>query len=134
MADTHLSIVLSAPLTSLCRQVSVLLSAHYEHLYLKNKIVSIWFFMNTICTVKTPVMKNKNTFQKDQNGIKDPDIGIFQFLTHTLTHSSFIHVTFERQQMSVLQGNKVFVANSTLTFQTTITLAPPSPGMGKNFL
>lgn len=76
-------------------------------------------------------MKNKNTFQKDQNGIKDPDIGIFQFLTHTLTHSSFIHVTFERQQMSVLQGNKVFVANSTLTFQTTITLAPPSPGMGK---
>lgn len=87
--------------------------------------------MNTICTVKTPVMKNKNTFQKDQNGIKDPDIGIFQFLTHAHTHFSLIHVTFERQQMSVLQGNNVFVANSTLTFQTTSLWLLPLQEWGK---
>lgn len=75
-------------------------------------------------------MKNKNTFQKDQNGIKDPNIGIFQFLTHA--HFSFIHVTFERQQMSVLQGNNVFVANSTLTFQTSLWLLPLQEWKKKN--
>lgn len=68
-------------------------SCIYEHLYLKNKTASIWFFMNTICTVKTPVMKNKNTFQKDQNGIKDPDSGIPPTPTPTPphTHSLLIH-------------------------------------------
>ena len=56
-----------------------------------------FFFVNTICTVKTPGMKNKNTFQKDQNnGIKDPDIGVIR------SHASFTHATFERQLMTVL--------------------------------
>lgn len=64
---------------------------------------------------------------------KTQDIGIFFGFFHTHTHAlththfSFIHVTFERQQMSVLQGNNVFVAKLDPDIPDNIT--PPSPGM-----
>lgn len=68
----------------------------YEQLYSKNKIASTVLFRNTICTVEIPMVKNKNTFQKEPNG----------------ESTALTHTTQERQQMSALQGNNVFVAKN----------------------
>lgn len=120
--------MLSAPLTSVCPSLCTL----WTFCTWKIRLCPS-FFVNTICTVKTPVMKNKNTFQKDQKmeskTQKSAFFLFFQFFhTHSIAHS---YTTLERQQMSVLQGNNVFVANMTLTLQTTSLWFPPLQEWGK---
>lgn len=58
---------------------------------------SVWVFVNTICTVKTLAMKNKNTFQKDQKWNR---INGSLHSPHALVSHS--HTWLKRQQMSIL--------------------------------